>query len=84
MAGSTSQLRKRLPEKENPTRWASGQVFFLIGVYGFKYAAWLLVLRLSVFVFVQSSQPIFVVVTALGLGLFFLLLFLILILEFLI
>jgi len=31
----------RPPEKENPAVGTPGQTFFVIGVYGFKYAAWL-------------------------------------------
>ena len=30
------------PEKKNPAVGTPGQIFFVIGVYGFKYAAWLL------------------------------------------
>jgi hypothetical protein len=29
-------------EKKNPAVGTPGQIFFVIGVYGFKYAAWLL------------------------------------------
>jgi hypothetical protein len=32
----------RAPEKKNPAVGTPGQIFFVIGVYGFKYAAWLL------------------------------------------
>ena len=32
--------------KRNPAVGAPGQSIFVIGVYGFKYAAWLLVLAL--------------------------------------
>jgi hypothetical protein len=48
------------PEKKNPAVGTPGQIFFVIGVYGFKYAAWLLLVapegteRLVVIV-----QPIF-------------------------
>ena len=28
------------PEKENPAVGTPGETFFVIGVYGFKYAAW--------------------------------------------
>jgi hypothetical protein len=30
-----------LPEKENPAVGTPGQTLVVIGVYGFKYAAWL-------------------------------------------
>jgi len=30
----------RPPEKENPAVGTPGQTIFVIGVYGFKYAAW--------------------------------------------
>jgi hypothetical protein len=29
------------PKKKNPAVGTPGQIFFVIGVYGFKYAAWL-------------------------------------------
>jgi hypothetical protein len=32
----------RGPEKKNPAVGTPGQIFLVIGVYGFKYAAWLL------------------------------------------
>jgi hypothetical protein len=34
--------RTRAPKKENPAVGTPGQTFVVIGVYGFKYAAWLL------------------------------------------
>jgi hypothetical protein len=37
----------RPPEKENPAVGTPGQTFFVIGVYGFKYAAWLVLVALE-------------------------------------
>jgi hypothetical protein len=33
-----------LVQKENPAVGSPGQIFILIGFYGFKYAAWLLII----------------------------------------
>jgi hypothetical protein len=37
----------RPPEKENPAVGTPGQTVFVIGVYGFKYAAWLVLVTLE-------------------------------------
>jgi hypothetical protein len=44
------------PKKEKPGGGNAGSDFFVIGVYGFKYAAWLWLIR------VVSDEPIIVVV----------------------
>jgi hypothetical protein len=50
----------RAPKKKNPAVGTPGQTFFVIGVYGFKYAAWLLFLTLlSAERVCFSFQPIF-------------------------
>jgi hypothetical protein len=48
----------RGPEKKNPAVGTPGQIFFVIGVYGFKYAAWLLLVtpESAERIFLLSSQ----------------------------
>jgi hypothetical protein len=51
----------RSPEKENPAVGTPGQTFFVIGVYGFKYAAWLVLVTPKVLsrLFFLSSRFLF-------------------------
>jgi hypothetical protein len=50
------------PKKKNPAVGTPGQTFVVIGVYGFKYAAWLFVLApggAEVFCFSHSANILF-------------------------
>jgi len=51
----------RPPEKENPAVGTPGETFFVIGVYGFKYAAWPVLVTLKVLsgLLLLSSQFLF-------------------------
>ena len=50
-------------KKENPAVGTPGQIFVVIGVYGFKYAAWLLFMTLesdeSLLVFLLTANFLF-------------------------
>jgi hypothetical protein len=39
--GARPGRKNREPKKKNPAVGTPGQTFVVIGVYGFKYAAWL-------------------------------------------
>ena len=57
----------RRPERKNPAVGTPGQIFFVIGVYGFKYAAWLLLVTPeSAERFVLIFQPLSVLVLLLS------------------
>ena len=84
MAGSESHLGETAPRKEKPDAVGVGSGLFSYRSLRFQVCGLAAGLEAVIFVFVQSSQPIFVVVTALGLSLFFLLLFLIVLLTVLI
>jgi hypothetical protein len=43
------------PKRKNPAVGTPGQIFFVIGVYGFKYAAWLLLVA------PESAERVFVI-----------------------
>jgi hypothetical protein len=54
--------RTRSPKKKNPAVGTPGQTFVVIGVYGFKYAAWLFVLApggTELFCFSHSANFLF-------------------------
>ena len=53
------------PRKKKPGGGNAGSDFFVIGVYGFKYAAWLLLVAL------ESAERLVVIVQPIFLFLFF-------------